>query len=365
MKWWHVYLLILGASLAASLVLTWLCRQVGRRFGVVDRPHREQHKRHEREVSLLGGFAICGAWVITLGAGLVVAPRLGGAAGLSVTPYLAGITSVLPKLGWISLGAVALVAMGFVDDRRPLGALPKLLVQFAVAGVTAATVVRITVFFSNPLLTWAITTFWFLFIINAINFFDNMDGLAGGTAAIASLLFLICAVYREQYFVAALAAATCGSCCGFLVFNWPPASIFMGDSGSHFLGYMLALIGAMTTFYTPLHSPTLAPVLIPLLILAIPIFDLFAVIVIRRSRGQPIYVGDNMHVSHRFEQMGFSRPHAMIIVHLLSLAIGAGALSLMWLPPPAAAIALVQTAALLALVTVLHAARLAREPVQS
>ena len=135
----------------------------------------------------------------------------------------------------------------------------------------------------------------------------------------------------------------------------------MGDAGSHLLGYLLAVIGALTTFYTPSEtlaggprSPTLAPVLIPLLVLAIPIFDVLAVVVIRLRGGRPVYVGDQVHISHRFEDMGMSRTRAVLVVHLLVLATGAAALTLLWLPPAGAAMVFLQVAAVLAVVSILH-----------
>ena len=121
--------------------------------------------------------------------------------------------------------------------------------------------------------------------------------------------------------MAAFAAVTCGAACGFLLYNKPPARIFMGDAG-HFLGYMLAVLGALTTFYRPADSPTLAPVLTPLLILGLPIFDAAAVVLMRLYRGQPVYIGDNTHMSHRFNNLGLSRPDAVRLVCLLSFIVG-------------------------------------------
>jgi UDP-GlcNAc:undecaprenyl-phosphate GlcNAc-1-phosphate transferase len=280
-----------------------------------------------------------------------------------VATLLPGVAAVGGRLGVIVAAALALVLLGMADDRCRLGAGTKLLGQVVVAAAVAAWGVRITFFCPIPLVTWTVTAFWLLLIINAINFLDNMDGLAAGTGAIAALLFAFVAGLREQHFVALLSAVTCGSACGFLVFNRPPASIFMGDAGSHLLGFLLAVIGALTTFYAPGEtlagpmSQTHAPVLIPLLVLAIPIFDLAAVVFIRARQHRPVYVGDHQHISHRFEGMGLSRPQSVLQVHLLGLAIGAGAVLLLWLPLTGVLVVLLQAAAMITLVTLLHTRR--------
>jgi UDP-GlcNAc:undecaprenyl-phosphate GlcNAc-1-phosphate transferase len=147
---------------------------------------------------------------------------------------------------------------------------------------------------------------------------------------------------------------TCGSACGFLLHNRPPASIFMGDGGSHFLGYLLAVLGALTTFYLPEESLTPAPILTPLLILGLPIFDAVAVVLLRLKQGRPIYVGDNAHISHRFAWLGLSRPKAVLLACLLALTSGCGAMALLWLPPVGVLIVLVQAAATFAIVSVIQ-----------
>lgn len=362
MNWWHIYAEVWLAAAVLCAALTYACRAFAPSLGFMDRPMREEHKQHGRATPVLGGLGMFLSWAGIICGGIAASAACRGLIGPEIALYLPGIQTVAPQLLCILLGAAGLVALGLADDRWSLDPLSKLVGQFVVAGAVACWGVRITVFWSQPVITWALTTFWILFIINAVNFYDNMDGLAAGMAAIAALFFAFVAGVRGQYFVAVLASATCGSACGFLVFNHPPATIFMGDSGSHFLGYVLAVIGALTTFYTPSESvtagpasPTLAPLFIPLLVLALPIFDLCAVVVIRLRQRRPIYVGDHAHISHRFEKMGLSRTQAVVVVHLLGFAIGASALTLLWLPARGVAIVLLQTAALLALVSILHA----------
>jgi len=354
MHWWQIYVAAWGIAAVLSAALTYLCRHLAPHVGLLDRPLQEKHKGHKQAVPVLGGVAMCLAWLAVIAGGLFVSGTCRGLLSHRLSAYLPGIQTALPQLLWIACGATGLVVLGLVDDRRPLHALTKFAGQFAIAGAVACYGVRVTLFWSVPLVTWMITTFWILLIINALNFFDNMDGLAGGTAAIAAFMFAFTAATRGQNFVAALAWVTCGVATGFLLHNRPPASIFMGDAGSQFLGYMLAVIGALTTFYTPTESLTPAPLLIPLLVLGLPIFDAGVVVLMRLHRGQPIYVGDHTHISHRFTDLGLSRAQAVLVVYLIVFALGAGGVALLWLPPAGTVLILLQSAALLALVSLIQ-----------
>ena len=355
MQWWQIYSAVWLVALAVGAAFTWLFRGLAPKLGFLDRPLAEAHKRHGRTIPVLGGPAMFLAWLLTIAGGIGLALVGDHILPASVSRQLPGIISVSKQLCWLVGGAAALVILGVIDDRRPMHAFPKFFFQGLICAAVAAFGFRITLFYENPLATWAITTFWFLFIVNAINFLDNMDGLAGGIVAIAAFFFALIAGIRGQYFVTLLGAVTCGVACGFLLFNRPPASIFMGDAGSQFLGFCLGVLGASTTYFVGGETPTIAPVLIPLLILAVPVFDLFAVVVIRTRLGKPFYVGDNRHISHRFEQMGIGRPKAVLLVLLLVLASGAGAVTLLWLPPVGAALVFLQLAAILAIVSLLHA----------
>ena len=186
-----------------------------------------------------------------------------------------------------------------------------------------------------------------------------MDGLAVGTATIAFSFFAIVAAMRGQYFVAALGSACAGASLGFWFYNHSPATIFMGDSGSHLLGYLLATIGCMVTYYkTGSGESSPFSVLIPLFILGLPLFDAAAVTVIRFKIGKPFYIGDHNHISHRFLKIGMSRKMAVLMVHLLCLIIGMGGLPLLWGDERTVIVVLVQSATILLLVSILqHAGR--------
>ena len=158
---------------------------------------------------------------------------------------------------------------------------------------------------------------------------QSLKGLIS-VAFLAFIFFACAAAENGQYFVASLAALSAGAGAGFWLYNRAPASIFMGDSGSHFLGYLLAVVSAKVTYYTPGVASMKFSLLIPLFILAIPLLDTLMVVAIRLHNSKPIYVGDHNHISHRFMHMGLTRPQAVTMVHLLALIAGLGALPLLW-----------------------------------
>ena len=353
MTWWPIYL---GAWLATALVatvLTRIARDLAPRLGFVDKPLNEAHKQHASITPVFGGAAMLSAWLLCIGGGAAVALLLRHLLPESIAEHLANAGAVSGRLLIIVGCATGMSLLGLIDDRLALKAWQKFLGQIVFAGIAAAWGVRITALFGSPIITWGLTVFWILLIVNALNFLDNMDGLAAGISALAAFLFLFTAAARGQHFVAVLAAVTCGAASGFLVYNRPKASIFMGDAGSHFLGFNLAVIGALTTFYTQ-ESRTLAPLLTPVLILGVPIFDTFAVILIRIRAGHPIYVADNRHISHRFQHLGLSRPIAALLVCLLSFTVGCGAVALIWLPPAGAAVVLLQSALVFVIISIIQ-----------
>jgi UDP-GlcNAc:undecaprenyl-phosphate GlcNAc-1-phosphate transferase len=353
MTWWLIYFAAwLGPAVVAT-VFTRIARDIAPRLGFVDKPLNEAHKRHVSVTPVFGGAAMLSAWLVSLAGGVLVAMLLRGSLPANVMEHLINAKAVSGRLLVLVGCATGMSLLGMLDDRLALKAWQKFLGQAVFAGIAAAWGVRVTALFSLPIVTWGLTVFWILLIVNALNFLDNMDGLAGGISALAAFLFLFTAAARGQHFVAILAAVTFGTACGFLVYNKPKASIFMGDAGSHFLGFNLAVIGALTTFYTQ-ESQTLAPLLTPILILGVPIFDTFAVVVIRWRAGQPIYVGDNRHISHRFQHLGMSRPVAVLLVCLLSFTVGCGAVALMWLPPAGVVVVLLQSALVFAIISIIQ-----------
>jgi UDP-GlcNAc:undecaprenyl-phosphate/decaprenyl-phosphate GlcNAc-1-phosphate transferase len=195
----------------------------------------------------------------------------------------------------------------------------------------------------------AITMLWLLGITNAFNLLDNMDGLSAGVALVASGVLFINAFALGEAFVCLVLAAFMGALLGFLFFNFRPASIFLGDCGSLFIGYVMA---SLTLFerYVSHASSTLFPVLMPVVVLAVPILDTTTVVVIRLREGRPVYVGDMCHLSHRLVALGFSQRSAVLILYLMTFGLGLGAASLTDASVTESVLILLQSATLVALI---------------
>ena len=356
--WWNIYLITAFTGTVFSLIYTPGFRWLALRSGFHDQPGQQQHKGHKAPTPLLGGPAMCLALLSTIVVGILFASSTGNVAlAKNVSANIPGISSISPRITALAAGAVLATLLGLYDDKFNMSAKAKLGGQVVIACVAVIWGgARVSAFIGSPILAGAISVLWIIIVINAINFFDNMDGLAAGTAAIAFSLFTIAAAAHGQYFVAAFGAAATGVVVGFWFYNHTPASIFMGDSGSHFLGYLLAVMGMMVTYYDNKtdgqHSPL--SILIPLFILALPLFDALAVTVIRLKAGKPIYIGDNNHISHRFMKMGMRRSMAVLATHLLALAIGLGVLPLLWGDTATTVVSIIQAVTILIMVSIIQ-----------
>jgi len=355
-SWSVIYLLVFAGGTVSTLLLTPLFRHLAGRMGFMDMP-ADNHKGHRKATPLLGGMALFCGWCGSLAAG-AFAVYFGLVPEFSSTmmQHLTGFQHASLELIFIMIGALVAVALGLWDDRYAMSAAAKFSGQFAVALIAVLLGgVRIKVFGAMPpVLSIAVTVFWIMLLMNAINFFDNMDGLAVGTIAVAMGFFTVIAALNAQYFVAAFSALSCGVCCGFWFYNAAPASIFMGDSGSHFLGYLAAVVSAGISFFDRSYSLSRFPVLIPFFILALPLFDTAMVVLIRTKNGKPFWIGDHNHISHRFVRMGLSRPQAVMLVHLLALCIGLGIVPVFWGDFRTAAILVVQSLLILGIITVMQ-----------
>ena len=179
----------------------------------------------------------------------------------------------------------------------------------------------------NRVLSGLYTMLWIVGLINAFNFLDHMDGLCAGTTAVVCCVFLVVALGTGQLFIAALVLSLLGAVLGFLVFNFPPARIFMGDAGSTFLGYTMGVLTAAFTFYQgDRFAHPLLSLLLPVLILSVPIFDTAAVLAIRLRDRRPWFKSDRNHFSHRLLALGMSVRQAVLTVYLATFVIGAGAM---------------------------------------
>lgn len=331
-----------GPAFLLALTLTALVRRWAPRWGLVDRPG--PRKVHETVTPLGGGIAIWLAVVIPLAAGSVVA--CGCVSPLALDRFLApeivadlNIEQFTHRLAllWSILGAATLLAMvGLIDDCRNLAWWPRLAVQLLVAVGLVAAGVRVTLFLPWPWIGAALTVLWFLVLVNAFNFLDNMDGLSAGIALIATILFasiLLAGTPQPHWLVAAVLLVLAGALAGFLCHNRPPAKIFMGDAGSYFVGLLLAALTVAGTFYES-HTGSAAGssgrhvILAPLFILAVPLYDFCSVMLIRLRRRQSPFQADKNHFSHRLVDLGMSQRDAVLTIYLATLMTGLGGLLL-------------------------------------
>lgn len=295
--------LIFFSSLLFSIIGTPIVKVVALRVGIIDQPAKR--KVHTTPIPLLGGVAIYLAVFIALSL-------------FSNYAYLTQLFAVFIGASWISL-------FGLWDDKNGLGVKFKLLAQIGSAVILILSGIMINLPI-HPGFNVILTILWVVGITNAMNLLDNMDGLSSGVGAIGAMFFLILSILSGQYLVGGLAAAVLGACLGFLIYNFNPASIFMGDTGSLFLGFMLAVLGMKIQFPTTVEWATW---LIPILILGIPIFDTTLVFISRlRRKKNPLTTPGKDHISHRLVKRGFSHREAVLLIYLAGSTLGALAIFL-------------------------------------
>lgn len=286
------YLLIFISALLLAIGGTPLARRLALRLEVLDLP--SERKIHSQPIPRLGGIAIYTAFMLAL--------------------VLLGDRFYIPQVVGIFLGATLVSLLGAWDDRRGLPAYLKLVGQILAALILIGSGIKVG-FLHHPLLNALVTVVWVVGITNALNFLDNMDGLAGGVATIASTFFVLMAGLSGQYLVGSLAAAVMGASFGFLLYNFNPATIFMGDSGALFLGFVLAAVGIKLRFPDNVDFVTW---MVPVAVLALPIFDMALVVFSRLRRGKnPLTTPGKDHVSHRLVALGYTRREAVLILYLV------------------------------------------------
>jgi UDP-GlcNAc:undecaprenyl-phosphate GlcNAc-1-phosphate transferase len=289
-------ILIFASALLLVISATPGIKWVALRLGIMDQP--AARKLHTSPMPRFGGIAMYGAVVIAL---LVFEERF----------RVDQLVSILLGATWVSF-------LGVWDDRWGLRPILKFIGQIIAAVILIVNGVQVN-FLPSNILNWTVTVVWVVGLSNAINFLDNMDGLSGGITAIASAFFLLMAVQNGQYLVGALSAALLGASVGFLVYNFNPASIFMGDTGSLFLGFMLAALGIKLRFPANIDAVTW---MVPVLVLGVPIFDTTLVVFSRIRRGlHPVTAGKD-HTSHRLVRLGFTQREAVMILYLVGGMLG-------------------------------------------
>lgn len=280
---------ILLVGFAASLGFTPVSRRIAMRLGVVDKPN--QRKIHQDHKPLMGGLAIYGALVVSL---LLFSPP-----------------QHMRELGAILAGASFLAIVGLLDDRYNLGIRIRLVAMIIASLGLVAAGISIQLF-KSPWIDIPITILWVLTITNAANFMDNMDGLTAGFTTIAAGFFVVIAFSQGLTLVTSLAAALAGSAVGFLIYNFNPSSIFMGDMGALVLGFVLAVLGIKLKFGT---QPLNVTWMIPILVLALPLFDITLVVVTRILEGRSPAQAGKDHTSHRLMSVGFSQRQTLFILY--------------------------------------------------
>lgn len=295
-----IYLPLVVLSFFAAFIATPLIGRVARRTGFVDEP--QPHKMHVKPIPLMGGLAIYLA--------------------LTVALFRLDYTSDFLEVAAVGVGGTLLMLIGLWDDRRGMSPRIKLLAQLAAGLAAAAAGIQVHLF-PWPLLNLLITLFWFVGITNAINLMDNMDGLAAGTSAVSAMFFTLLAAAAGQGLVASLAAAVTGASLGFLYYNISPAMVFMGDTGSLLLGFLLAVIGIK---YSPEHLPLGSTWMVPIVVLGLPIFDTTLVTFARLRTRRPVFQGGTDHSSHRLARLGLGVNRAVMTMYIAAALLGAVAM---------------------------------------
>ena len=291
----HLLAFLFSAGLA--LIFTPIMRGLARKSGVVDMP--DELKQHRKPTPYLGGVAIYLAFMLGLICVAVIR------------------RSVDSKLLGLFVGGTIICGLGVLDDCWRLSVWTKLIGQIVAAVVLVMSGLRLEIVYLPFSLNVALSVLWIVGITNALNLIDIMDGLAASVAFVAAATFFFIAVPTGDLLTAIVSAALAGACIGFVGYNWHPASIFMGDAGSLFLGFMLAAV-SISTSYTATNNIAL---LSPLLILAVPIYDTFYVSILRMAKGKNPFKGSRDHFALRLKAIGLRDQHVVVIVCLISLVL--------------------------------------------
>ncbi|GGE57061.1 undecaprenyl-phosphate alpha-N-acetylglucosaminyl 1-phosphate transferase [Pullulanibacillus camelliae] len=305
-------------ALAVTLITTPIVRKLAFKFNIVDKPN--ERKVHQKIMPYLGGVSIALGFFAGY---LYLIPQIDSLHASSLTAFL--------------VGGIIILATGVIDDKYNLPPKYKLLGQTLAAVLVVVSGFTIS-FVQLPIigriefgwLSIPITIIWIVGITNAINFLDGLDGLASGVSSIALCSMLIMSILNNQVLAIGFSVILLGGTVGFLFFNIHPAKIFMGDSGSMFIGYTMAIISILGLF----KSLTIFSLIVPIVILAVPIFDTSFAIIRRVAKGQKISTPDKLHLHHQLLKMGFSHRTTVFIIYIISLFFGAAAVvfsrSVLW-----------------------------------
>jgi UDP-GlcNAc:undecaprenyl-phosphate GlcNAc-1-phosphate transferase len=349
---------LLAGSFLTSAVLTAVVRKLALGSGFVARPAEDRF--HDSIVPLGGGIAVYWTMALFILGGIcvvrfLVAPGFADWLGESVTVHTKGFLDKAGGLLIVMAVALVLHLVGLWDDKKHLGPGIKLIVQFAAAVIAAFFAdIRLEFFIQNKIITTALSAVWIVLIMNAFNFLDNMDGLSAGIAVITSVVLFVAAALSGQVFVGAMALVFVGSLGGFLVFNFPPAKIFMGDSGSLVVGFFVALLTLRTTYYHQGQGGGLYAVFMPLVVMAVPLYDFISVTFLRLRQGKSPFVGDTQHFSHRLKRRGLTDTQTTLTLYLATVCTCVGAILLKDVDLAGAILVFAQTVMILAIIAILE-----------
>jgi UDP-GlcNAc:undecaprenyl-phosphate/decaprenyl-phosphate GlcNAc-1-phosphate transferase len=358
-------ILLVAASMGISLVGTLLVMRVAPRLGLVAHPGGRMI--HQQPTPVGGGTAIfLGLWLpIWVSVAFCYYLRAAGGAPptfASAWPIpenlkiqVMGVVDKAPQLAMIFLGGVIVFLLGLADDRWSLSPWMRLAIETGVALMLVLTGINVEFVIESRILRGLITVVWIVGLINAFNFLDNMDGLSAGVAAIIAVFFSVVAFQTVHYFVGGALCCLIGALVGFLIFNFPPASIFMGDCGSTTIGYSLAVLTVVFTFIEP-DKPwsTVFPLVVPLMIFAVPLFDAITVTWIRIRSGRSPFRGDTNHFSHRLVALGMKPWQAVLTIYLVTATVALGVTVLYYASSVAILVIFAQTVAVFTIIGILE-----------
>jgi UDP-GlcNAc:undecaprenyl-phosphate GlcNAc-1-phosphate transferase len=318
---WYWLALVSAVAAIGTLAFAPLTVRIARRVNAIDYP--DGRRVNTKPTPRLGGVALFVGMLLAIGVFLLVYSVMND--GAPIRGMSAGIS-----YGGVFLSFLVIFGVGIIDDIFGIKVPYKVLGQIAAACIACASGVLFDRF-TNPfdgeilyigLLAYPITIFYLVAFANIINLIDGLDGLASGITAISALALLIISFSKGGFDAAILGAAIIGACCAFLYFNFYPARIFMGDSGSLTLGFALAVL----SLFGVVRSPALVTLFIPIVIAGIPVIDTFSAIVRRLRAGRSVAAPDTEHIHHRFMEQGFSQRNTVLILYAMSALLSLGSL---------------------------------------
>lgn len=301
---WLLYIAAFASAFAITLVATPLAKKISEKVGAIDYP--KARGMHNKPMPRMGGIAIVLGFMVTV---LVL--------------YRYDTTMELKQFAGFVVGAIIIVVLGMLDDIKNLSAKLKFCVQIVAALIVIFSGTKIN------LVMWPVTTYlqtfsvpitliWIVGVTNAVNLIDGLDGLAAGVSSIASLCLMVLCIMTGTSTAVMLTAALAGACLGFLPRNFNPAEIFMGDSGSTFLGFVLGVTSILGVF----KGYAILALIVSMLCLGLPVFDTIFAMLRRIAKHKPIMEADRGHLHHRLIDKGFSQKQAVLILYGISLFCG-------------------------------------------